>query len=170
MLAICESSSNLMKRQNPQVGVDSLILRVHLSTSYSPDICCSTAYVFTTCCPTFTQVQCRRISRKINFQVMRSILKNGRVGKPCAKPLQIARNVRMQSSTRGTNLVVLTVSVQNLMSEILSKSSGNDAGPQTRSKSDRIPGSASHSGWMSCVEDCVALTSRGEPIEATVCC
>ena len=38
----------------------------------------------------------------------------------------------MRSSTRGTNLVILTVSVQNLTSEILSKSSGNDAGPQTR--------------------------------------
>jgi hypothetical protein len=46
----------------------------------------------------------------------------------------------MRSSTRGTNLVILTVSVQNLTSEILSKSSGNDAGPQTRSKSDASQG------------------------------
>jgi hypothetical protein len=38
---------------------------------------------------------------------MRSILKNGRVGKPFAKPLQNARNVRMRSSTKGTNLIVL---------------------------------------------------------------
>ena len=27
-----------------------------------------------------------------------------------------------------------------------------------------------HSGWMSCVEDYVALTTRAESIEAAVCC